>query len=166
MKNYRTLTILLVLAILSTFIVYGAGKDIRSTLTSSVLVAPVLTSTDVTSAALAVNDNKGLNLYLYTGTGSYTADLSVDWQVTECDEVAGTYAAVADSDILGAPATVTASGTVLSIATNTIAADYSEICYIGTKKYIKLKCDLIGDHSTATPTVAAFAVQAYPYLEQ
>lgn len=158
--------VLLVMALLCVAITFAAGKDVRSSISETVLISPRVTSSDATSAAIAVDDHKGTLLVAYTGIATYTDSVYINWQITECDTLAGTYTPVVAADVLGENVTVDASGTVLQFKTELTAADFSEVAYVGDKKYIKFTADLVGNHSAATPTIAAFAIEAYPYIEQ
>jgi len=158
MKNFKSILFLVFVAIMSMVItVYGASNDLASQLDIEKVIGPGLYTTDQTSAAID-SSNYRANLFgIYVSAGSYTTSLGMEFNLKHCATSNGTYTAVAASDMVGV--TPSASGTIYTVDEDITTAAYREFLYVGRMPYLKLTMDMIGDHSSATPTVAIIDVK-------
>jgi hypothetical protein len=112
-------------------------------------------STDQTSAALdtSLYNYKGLTLALEIGVGGITFITSnkVEYVITVSDDDS-TYVAVTDDDvILLYPGLVATGGIVKSLIAAHAAADVTYVGIRSKKRYVKVKFDFSGTHSSGTP---------------
>jgi len=158
---------LVVLAILS-LILPPAGfcesNDLASQLDIETVLKPGAYSSDQTSSAIDAGNYRAHLFGIYVSAGSYTKELSIEFNLKHCATSNGTFTAVVDSDMIGV--TPSASGTIYTVDEDITTAAFQEFLYVGRMPYLKMTTDFIGDHSTATPTVAIIDVKGRKIIGQ
>ena len=88
---------------------------------------------------------------LEVGVGgiTFSGTNKVEFVLTHCDTVGGTYTNVTDDDVLGV--TDVTGGIIHSLEAAHAAATVTQVGYRGGKRFLKLLADFSGTHGTATP---------------
>lgn len=160
MKKLSITVILVVLAILSLILPpagFCASNDLASQLDIETVLKPGAYSSDQTSSAIDAGNYRAHLFGIYVSVGSYTEDLSINFNLEHCATSNGSFTAVISSDMIGV--TPSASGTIYTVDEDITTPAFQEFLYIGRMPYLKMTTDFIGDHSTATPTVAIIDVK-------
>ncbi len=159
MKEFRLPLLLLVLAMIVCFFapVFSESDDLASRLDIESVLAPGAYTSDQTSSAIDAGNYRAHLFAIYVSTGSYTANLGIEFNLKHCETSNGTYTAVTSTDMLGV--TPSASGTIYTVDEEIATAAYQDFLYIGRMPYLQMTTDIIGDHSTATPSIAIIDVK-------
>lgn len=160
MKKLSITAILVVLAILSLILPpagFCASNDLASQLDIETVLEPGAYSSDQTSSAIDAGNYRAHLFGIYVSVGSYTKELSINFNLEHCATSNGSFTAAISSDMVGV--TPNASGTIYTVDEDITTAAYQEFLYIGRMPYLKMTTDFIGDHSVATPTVAIIDVK-------
>lgn len=160
MKKLSITVILVVLAILSLILPpagFCASNDLASQLDIETVLKPGAYSSDQTSSAIDAGNYRAHLFGIYVSVGSYTEELSINFNLEHCATSNGSFTAVISSDMVGV--TPNASGTIYTVDEDITTAAYQEFLYVGRMPYLKMTTDFVGDHSVATPTVAIIDVK-------
>lgn len=160
MKKLSITAIMVVLAILSLILPpagFCASNDLASQLDIETVLEPGAYSSDQTSSAIDAGNYRAHLFGIYVSVGSYTKELSINFNLEHCATSNGSFTAVISSDMVGV--TPNASGTIYTVDEDITTAAYQEFLYVGRMPYLKMTTDFVGDHSTATPTVAIIDVK-------
>lgn len=160
MKKLSITAIVVVLAILSLILPpagFCASNDLASRLDIDTVLKPGAYSSDQTSSAIDAGNYRAHLFGIYVSVGSYTKELSINFNLEHCATSNGSFTAVISSDMVGV--TPNASGTIYTVDEDITTAAYQEFLYVGRMPYLKMTTDFVGDHSTATPTVAIIDVK-------
>lgn len=160
MKKLSITAIMVVLAILSLILPpagFCASNDLASQLDIDTVLKPGAYSSDQTSSAIDAGNYRAHLFGIYVSVGSYTKELSINFNLEHCATSNGSFTAVISSDMVGV--TPNASGTIYTVDEDITTAAYQEFLYVGRMPYLKMTTDFVGDHSTATPTVAIIDVK-------
>lgn len=160
MKKLSITAILVVLAIISLILPpagFCASNDLASQLDIDTVLKPGAYSSDQTSSAIDAGNYRAHLFGIYVSVGSYTEELSINFNLEHCATSNGSFTAVISSDMVGV--TPNASGTIYTVDEDITTAAYQEFLYVGRMPYLKMTTDFVGDHSTATPTVAIIDVK-------
>ncbi len=160
MKKLSITAILVVLAIISLILPpagFCASNDLASQLDIETVLEPGAYSSDQTSSAIDAGNYRAHLFGIYVSVGSYTEELSIKFNLEHCATSNGSFTAVISSDMVGV--TPSASGTIYTVDEDITTPAFQEFLYIGRMPYLKMTTDFIGDHSTATPTVAIIDVK-------
>lgn len=160
MKKLSITAILVVLAILSLILPpagFCASNDLASQLDIDTVLEPGAYSSDQTSSAIDAGNYRAHLFGIYVSVGSYTKELSINFNMEHCATSNGSFTAVISSDMVGV--TPNASGTIYTVDEDITTAAYQEFLYVGRMPYLKMTTDFVGDHSVATPTVAIIDVK-------
>ncbi len=155
--KFKSILLVLALVLFAVIPAHSAGDDLASQLDISKVIGPGLYTTDQTSAAIDAGNYRAHLLGIYVSAGSYTAELGMEFNLKHCATSNGTYTAVVASDMIGV--TPSASGTIYTVDEDITTATYQEFLYVGRMPYLQLTMDMIGNHSSATPTVAIVDVK-------
>lgn len=160
MKKLSITALLVVLAILSLALPpagFCESNDLASQLDIETVLAPGAYSSDQTSSAIDAGNYRAHLFGIYVSAGSYTEELSIEFNLKHCATSNGTFTAVVSSDMIGV--TPNASGTIYAVDEDITTAAFQEFLYVGRMPYLQVVTDFVGDHSTATPTVAIIDVK-------
>ena len=135
--------------------------DLASNLKGLPCIEYATYSTDQTSSALdtSLYNYKSLTLCLEIGVGgiTFTTSNKVEFELTHSDDDS-TYVVVTDDDVIIPYSTTNtvallgaSSGIFQSLIAAHAAATVNLIGYRGKKRYVKLKMDFTGTHSSGTP---------------
>ena len=139
-------------------------KDLHSSLGPVLAIGPITISADNTPAAIDLADFQSAVILLCIGIGGITFDATnkIEFKLTHCDEVAGTYEAVEQRHVRGVAAVGT-GGIVKSLIAAHAAASVTKIGYVGGKRFLKLLADFSGTHGAGTP-MAVLVVKSDPLM--
>jgi hypothetical protein len=154
-KKLSITALLVVLAILSLLLPpagFCESNDLASQLDIETVLKPGAYSADQTSGAIDAGNYRAHLFGIYVSAGSYTSALSIEFNLKHCATSNGTFTPVVESDMIGV--VPSASGTIYTVDKDITTAAFQEFLYVGRMPYLKMTTDFIGDHSTATPTVA------------
>jgi len=128
--------------------------DQSQTLAAQVLLPAAAYDADNTPAEIALGTAQSATVLIEVGVGgiTFSGTNKVEFKLTHSDTAGGSYAAVADADVVGA--TVGAGGIVLTLDAAHAAGTVTKLGYKGRKGFIKLLADFSGTHGTATPMAA------------
>lgn len=160
MKKLSITAIMVVLTILSLILSpagFCASNDLASQLDIDTVLEPGAYSSDQTSSAIDAGNYRAHLFGIYVSVGSYTEELSINFNLEHCATSNGSFTAVISSDMVGV--TPNASGTIYTVDEDITTAAYQEFLYVGRMPYLKMTTDFVGDHSVATPTVAIIDVK-------
>lgn len=128
---------------------------------TAILIGSATYAADTTPTSIDLAEYDGCTILIEVGAGGITFSGSnkVEFVLTESDDNSS-FTAVAATDILHAPVTVT-SGIIYNLIAAHASATVVRIGYIGKKRYLKLLADFSGTHGVGTP-MSAVAVLSYP----
>lgn len=155
--KFKSLLLVLALVLFAVIPARSQSNDLASQLDIDKVIGPGLYTTDQTSAVIDGTNNRAHLFGVYVSAGSYTTSLGMEFNLKHCATSNGTFTAVVAADMIGV--TPSASGTIYTVDEDITAAAYQEFLYVGRMPYLKLTMDMIGDHSSATPTVAIIDVK-------
>ena len=137
-------------------------RDLHDNLSSAHMIAPAVLLADNTPISIDLLGFRAAMVMIWVGIGgiTFTTTNKVEF-VLEHSTDNSAWAAVAQTDVLGA--TVATGGIVRSLIAAKAAIDPAptEISYIGGRRYIRLTADFSGTHATGTP-MTAFAIRGLP----
>ncbi len=115
-------------------------------------------------AAIDLLDFQSAVLLFQVGIGGITfSDTNkIEFKVTHCDTVDGTYEAVEQRHVRGV-ATVGTGGIVHSLVAAHAAATVKKVGYVGNKRFLKILADFSGTHGAGTP-MAVLVVKSDPLM--
>ncbi len=160
MKKFSFTAFLIILSALTLLLPdpgLSASNDLASQLDIETVLAPGAYSSDQTSSAIDAGNYRAHLFGIYVSTGSYTAELGMEFNLEHCATSNGSFTPVVAADMIGV--TPSASGTIYTVDEDITTPAFQEFLYIGRMPYLKMTTDFIGDHSTATPTVAIIDVK-------
>lgn len=128
--------------------------DRSETFLAAVLLPAAAYAADNTPAAVALGKAQSATILIDVGVGgiTFSGTNKVEFTLTHCDTVDGSYTAVEQADVVGV--TVGAGGIVRSLIAAHAAASVTLVGYKGRKGFLKLLADFSGTHGTATPMSA------------
>lgn len=119
-----------------------------------VLLPSATYAADNTPAAVTLGQWQACTILLGIGVGGITFDATnkVEFVLSHCDTLAGTYVAIGASDIvMPAGLSWAAGGIIYSLIAAHAAATVQAFGYVGGKGFLKLLADFSGTHGTGTP---------------
>ena len=155
--KFKSLLLVLALVLFAVIPAHSQSNDLASQLDIEKVIGPGLYTIDQTSAVIDGTNNRAHLFGIYVSAGSYTTSLGMEFNLKHCATSNGTFTPVVSSDMIGV--TPSASGTIYTVDEDITTAAYQEFLYVGRMPYLKLTMDMIGDHSSATPTVAIIDVK-------
>lgn len=155
--KFKSILLILALVLFAVIPAYSESNDLASQLDLQKVIGPGLYTTDQTSAAIDASNFRANLFGIYVSAGSYTTSLGMEFNLKHCATSNGTFTAVVAADMIGV--TPSASGTIYTVDEDITTAAYQEFLYVGRMPYLQLTMDMIGDHSSATPTVAIVDVK-------
>jgi hypothetical protein len=138
-------------------------KDAYGVSSPAILIPAAAYNADNTPAAVDITGFESALVLIEVGVGGITFSGSnkVEFKLTHCDTVAGSYDAVAQSDVAGA--TVGTGGIVRSLIAAHATPTVVKVGYIGGRRFLKLLAAFTGTHGAATP-LSAVVVRLEPHL--
>ena len=155
--KFKSVLLILALILFAVIPAHSESNDLASQLDIQKVIGPGLYTTDQTSAAIDASNFRANLFGIYVSAGSYTSELGMEFNLKHCATSNGSFTAVVASDMIGV--TPSASGTIYTVDEDITTAAYQEFLYVGRMPYLQLTMDMIGDHSSATPTVAIVDVK-------
>lgn len=155
--KFKSILLILALALFTVIPAHSESNDLASQLDIQKVIGPGLYTTDQTSAAIDASNFRANLFGIYVSAGSYTTSLGMEFNLKHCATSNGTFTAVVAADMIGV--TPSASGTIYTVDEDITTAAYQEFLYVGRMPYLQLTMDMIGNHSSATPTVAIVDVK-------
>lgn len=155
--KFKSILLILALVLFAVIPAYSESNDLASQLDLQKVIGPGLYTTDQTSAAIDASNFRANLFGIYVSAGSYTTSLGMEFNLKHCATSNGTFTAVVAADMIGV--TPSASGTIYTVDEDITTAAYQEFLYVGRMPYLQLTMDMIGNHSSATPTVAIVDVK-------
>lgn len=138
-----------------------AGRDLVHNVKPTAMLAPVVRTTSVLSAALDLQGFEAALIAFHIGVFGDAASGSVffEAELQECATSGGSYTAVADTDLLFPGAVVARTGSVAASGVffqskTTGAVDLAglyTVGYRGSKEFLKVNVRVTGTNSTGTP---------------
>lgn len=134
-------------------------RDLHDNLAPMNLIAPSTPSADTTPISVDLLGFRSAMIMLWVGIGgiTFSGTNKVEFVVEHSTDNSA-WAAVAQSDIVGA--TVATGGIVRSLIAAKAAIDAapSKMSYVGGRRYIRMTADFSGTHGSGTP-MTAFVVR-------
>jgi hypothetical protein len=137
-------------------------RDGISDKSPAIMLAPATYSTDQNGVGADLQGFDAIDIMLALGVNGQTFDATVKIEFYLEDADVSTYAAVDQAYILGVTGVV--AGLVATFAASHSVPDITEIGYIGPKRYVRLRADFSGSHSTGTP-IAIIGVRGHAARE-
>jgi len=139
-------------------------RDLHDNLSPISMIDAAVLAADNTPTVIDLRGYQSAMVMIWAGAGgiTFSGTNKIEF-VLEHSTDNSTWAAVAQSDVVGT--TVASGGIVRSFVAAKAAADTTatKMSYIGARRYIRLTADFSGTHGTGT-AIAAFAVRGNPDL--
>lgn len=125
---------------------------------------PAVRTADTNGTGVDLRNFDGNLINFNVGAPGITLDASnrIELNIEESDDDS-TYNAVADVDMLGGTTGGIATGCVAILTGNAQASKSIQAQYIGTKRYVRGKIEMVGTHGTGT-SISCTVTRAFPHI--
>lgn len=136
-------------------------RDLANSVSVAQSLAPAVRTADANGDGVDLQGFESATIVVDTGAEGVTLSSSVkiDFILEDSDDDS-TYAAVTSNNLVTDGA-VDSSGIFLTLDANAETPQVTSIGYVGGKRYVRVKADFTGSHSTGTP-VAATVIKGHP----
>ncbi len=135
-------------------------RDLISNLSAAYTLTPATRNADATGTAIDLQGFNAAAIYLQIGIGGITFDTTnkIEFVMEESNDNSA-WNAVDSSDVQGV--TPTGAGIIRSLTSAHATPSFTEIGYVGDKRYVRVTADFSGTHGTGTP-IAILVVRGKP----
>lgn len=136
-------------------------RDLANNVSVAQSLAPAVRTADANGDGVDLQGFESATIVVDTGAEGVTLSSSVKIDfILEDSTDDSTYAAVTSNNLVTDGA-VDSSGIFLTLDANAETPQVTSIGYVGGKRYVRVKADFSGSHSTGTP-VAATVIKGHP----
>jgi|NOAtaT_6_FD_contig_61_2656809_length_1827_multi_2_in_0_out_0_2 hypothetical protein len=142
-------------------------RDLANNVSAAYTLTPATRNSDATGTSVDLQGFRSAAIFLQVGVGGITFDGTnrLDMVMEHSDD-GTTWAPVVQADLnvlqtSGVAGTVTGSGIVRVFNAAHAAASFTEIGYIGGRRFVRVTSDFSGTHATGTP-IAVLVVRGEP----
>jgi hypothetical protein len=142
-------------------------RDLANNVSAAYTLTPAVRNADATGTSVDLQGFRSAAIFMQVGVGGITFDATnrLDMVMEHSDDgTTWTPVVQADLNVLqtgGVAGTVTGSGIVRVFNTAHAAASFTEIGYIGGRRFVRVTSDFSGTQATGTP-IAVLVVRGDP----
>lgn len=136
-------------------------RDLANSVSVAQSLAPAVRTADANGDGVDLQGFESATIVVDTGAEGVTLSSSVKIDfILEDSSDDSTYSAVTSNNLVTDGA-VDSSGIFLTLDANAETPQVASIGYVGGKRYVRVKADFTGSHSTGTP-VSATVIKGHP----